>query len=147
MMRGNGAYIMGRRLFGGGDGEWDLSWCGWWGDEPPYHAPVFVLTHHPRPLLEMGGGTTFTFVMGGVADAVKQARASAGERDVAVAGGANVLQQFIAARLLDEVHLHLAPVLLGAGERLFENVGDPVFEPVEVIASPAVTHIRYRVTR
>jgi len=140
-----GAVIMGRRMFGGGDGPWDETWKGWWGEEPPFHEPVFVLTHHPRDPLPMEGGTTFTFVTDGIEGALEQARAAAGDRDVAIAGGASAVQQYLAAGLLDELYLHLVPVLLGGGERLLENVGDPVLEPVEVVASPAVTHIRYRV--
>ena len=146
-MRDNGAYIMGRKMFGGGDGPWDESWRGWWGEDPPYHAPVFVLTHHAREPLEMEGGTTFHFVTDGIESALEQARAAAGERPVAVAGGASAVRQYLAAGLLDELYLHVAPVVLGAGERLLEDVGDPVLEPVEVIASPVVTHIRYRVAR
>ena len=142
---GVGAYVMGRNMFGGGPGPWADDWKGWWGDDPPYHAPVFVLTHHPRDPLPMEGGTTFTFVTDGIEGAVEQARAAAGDEDVLVAGGANTVQQCLAAGLLDELHLHVSPVILGAGERLLENVGDPVLEPVEVIASPAVTHVRYRV--
>jgi dihydrofolate reductase len=140
-----GAYIMGRRMFGGGDGEWDHDWRGWWGDNPPYHVPVFVLTHHPRDPLEMEGGTTFQFVTGGAAEALARARDAAGERGVAVAGGAQTVQQFLAAGLLDELLLHVVPVVLGAGERLLKNVGEPALEPAEVVASPAVTHIRYRI--
>lgn len=147
LMRDNGAYIMGRRMFGGGDGPWDESWRGWWGEDPPYHAPVFVLSHHEREPLEMRGGTTFTFVTAGIQAALEQARAAAGDRPVAVAGGASAVRQYLAAGLLDELYLHIVPVVLGAGERLLEDVGDPVLEPVEVIASPAVTHIRYRVRR
>ena len=145
LMRDNGAYIMGRKMFGGGDGPWDESWRGWWGEDPPYHAPVFVLTHYEREPLEMRGGTTFHFVTGGIEDALEQARAAAGDKPVAVAGGASAARQYLAAGLLDELYLHVAPVVLGAGERLLDGVGDPVLEPVEVIASPAVTHIRYRV--
>ncbi|MBV9823515.1 MAG: dihydrofolate reductase [Actinobacteria bacterium] len=144
--RGIGAYLMGRRMFGGGDGPWDESWTGWWGDEPPYHAPVFVLTHHPRPPLELRG-TTFTFVTDGISPALEQARAAAGGQNVAVAGGAQVARQYLAAGLLDELHLHIVPVLLGAGERLLDGVGDPTLEQVEVVASPTVTHVRYRVVR
>jgi dihydrofolate reductase len=140
-----GAYIMGRRMFGG-EGEWDASWKGWWGDEPPYHTPVFVLTHHPREPLEMEGGTTFEFVTDGVEAALERAQAAAGGKDVAVAGGASAVNQYLAAGLLDELLLHVVPIVLGGGSRLFADVGDPVLEPVEVIAaSPAVTHIRYRV--
>jgi dihydrofolate reductase len=144
---GVGAYIMGRKMFGGGDGPWDESWRGWWGENPPFHVPVFVLTHHPREALTMEGGTTFTFVTDGIESALEQARAAAGEQDVVIAGGATALQQYLAAGLLDELYLHIVPVLLGAGERLLENVGDPRLEPVKVVASAGVTHIRYRVVR
>jgi dihydrofolate reductase len=147
VMRDNGAYVMGRNMFGGGPGSWDEQWRGWWGEDPPYHAPVFVLTHHPREPLEMRGGTTFTFVTDGVEAALARARAAAGDRDVAVAGGARTVNQFLAAGLLDELHLHIVPVVLGGGERLFDGVGDPVLEPVEVVASPKVTHVTYRVAR
>ena len=144
--KGLGAYVMGRRMFGGGEGEWDLGWTGWWGDEPPFHLPVFVLTHHAREPLQMAGGTTFTFVTDGVESAVAQARRAAGEGDVMVAGGASAVQQCIAAGLLDELQLHIAPVLLGGGTRLFEQAGNPRLEPVEVSGSPAATHVRYRVS-
>jgi len=140
-----GAYVMGRRMFGGGDGPWDENWTGWWGEEPPFHAPVFVLTHHPREPLTMRGGTTFTFVTDGIESALDQARKAAGEKDVSIAGGASTVQQYLAAGLLDELLLHHVPIVLGAGERLLENVGDPTLEPVEVTASPTVTHIKYRV--
>jgi dihydrofolate reductase len=142
-----GAYVMGRRMFGGGDGPWDGSWRGWWGEDPPFHAPVFVLTHHPREPLTMQGGTTFTFVTEGIVSALDQARAAAGERDVTIAGGASAVRQYLAAGLLDELHLHIVPIVLGAGERLLQDVGDPTLEPVEVVASPAVTHVKYRVVR
>jgi dihydrofolate reductase len=144
-MQGIGAHIMGRKMFGGGDGPWDESWTGWWGDEPPFHAPVFVLTHHPRQPLELRGGTTFTFVTDGIESALQQARAAAGEQNVAIAGGASTVRQYLAAGLLDELHLHIAPVILGAGERLLMDVGTPTLEQVEVIPSPVVTHVRYRV--
>jgi dihydrofolate reductase len=145
--QGTGAYIMGRRMFGGGDGPWDESWTGWWGEDPPFHAPVFVLTHHAREPLTMQGGTTFTFVTDGIESALAQARAAAGDDDVAIAGGASAVRQYLAAGLLDELYLHIVPVLLGAGERLLEGVGDPALEPVEVVASPAATHVKYRVLR
>ena len=147
VQRGIGAVIMGRRMFGGGDGPWDTSWKGWWGDEPPFHGPVFVLTHHEREPLAMEGGTTFTFVTDGIESALTQAREAAGDRDVLVAGGAQTIQQYLAAGLLDELYLHIAPVVLGGGERLLENVGHPKLEPVAVVGSPAVTHVRYRVAR
>jgi dihydrofolate reductase len=142
-----GAYIMGRKMFGGGPGEWDRDWKGWWGPNPPYHVPVFVLTHHPREPLKMEGGTTFNFVTDGIESAMKQAQAAAGDRKVSIAGGASAVRQYLAAGLLDEMYLHVAPVILGAGERLLEDVGDPVLEPVNVVASPAVTHIKYRIGR
>jgi len=147
VMQGVGAYIMGRKMFGGGDGAWDETWKGWWGEEPPYHAPVFVLTHHEREPLAMQGGTTFTFVTDGIESALEQARAAAGDQDVMVAGGASAVRQYLAAGLLDELYLHIVPVVLGAGERLLEDVGDPALEPIKVVASPAVTHIKYRVVR
>jgi len=142
-----GAYIMGRKMFGGGDGAWDRSWKGWWGDDPPYHVPVFVLTHHARDPLPMQGGTTFHFVTAGIRSALEQARAAAGAKDIMIAGGAHTIQQFIAAGMLDELYLHVVPIVLGAGERLLENVGDPTLQPVKVIASPAVTHLKYRIVR
>ncbi|HTP23980.1 MAG TPA: dihydrofolate reductase family protein [Solirubrobacteraceae bacterium] len=142
---GVGAYIMGRKMFGGGDGPWDHDWTGWWGENPPFHVPVFVLTHHPREPLEMQGGTTFTFVTDGVQAALDEARAAADGKDVSIAGGASAIQQYLAAGLLDQLFLHIVPIVLGAGERLLENVGDPTLEPIEVVASPAVTHVRYRV--
>ena len=140
-----GAYIMGRHMFGGGDGPWDETWAGWWGDDPPFHVPVFVLTHHPRAVLALEGGTTFTFVTEGIDSALVRARAAAGEKDVAVAGGAQAVRQYLAAGLLDELYLHVVPVVLGSGERLLENVGDPKLTPLEVVHSPLVTHVRYRV--
>jgi dihydrofolate reductase len=147
VVRGVGAYIMGRKMFGGGNGAWDESWTGWWGDEPPFHAPVFVLTHHARDPVPMAGGTTFTFVTGGVEAALEQARTAAGGRDVAIAGGANAIQQYLAAGLLDELYLHIVPITLGAGERLFDAVGQLRLEPVTVVASPTVTHVKYRIAR
>ena len=147
VVRGVGAYIMGRKMFGGGDGPWDESWTGWWGEDPPFHAPVFVLTHHERDPLPMQGGTTFTFVTDGIESALEQARAAAGDRDVSIAGGASAVQQYLAAGLLDELYLHVVPVILGAGEGLLENVGDPALEPVKAIHSPGVTHVKYRVVR
>jgi len=140
-------YIMGRKMFGGGSGPWDQTWKGWWGDDPPYHTPVFVLTHHPREPLAMQGGTTFIFVTDGIESAMDQARAAAGDGVVSIAGGASTIQQFLAAGMLDELYVHIVPIILGRGERLFENVGDPVLEPVKVIASPTVTHIKYRIVR
>jgi len=142
-----GAYIMGRKMFGGGEGPWNESWTGWWGEDPPYHVPVFVLTHHPRKPLAMQGGTTFNFVTDGIESALKQALATAGDKDVEIAGGAHAVQQYLLAGLLDELYLHIVPVVLGAGERLLENVRVPILKPINVIASPAVTHVKYRVGR
>jgi dihydrofolate reductase len=142
-----GAYVMGRNMFGGGPGPWGDDWRGWWGEDPPFHLPVFVLTHHEREPVRMQGDTTFHFVTGGVAEALRQARDAAGDRDVSVVGGANAIQQFLAAGLLDELQLHIVPVLLGSGERLLVDCGDPTLEPIGVVASPRVTHITYRIAR
>ena len=142
-----GAYIMGRKMFGGGDGPHDESWRGWWGEDPPFHVPVFVLTHHAREPLPMEGGTTFTFVTDGIESALEQARAAAGERDVQIAGGATAVQQYLAAGLLDQLYLHTVPVILGAGERLLDRVGDPALEVVDVVNGPGATHVKYRVVR
>lgn len=140
-----GATIMGRKMFGGGDGPWDMNWNGWWGEDPPYHTPVFVLSHHERQPLPMQGGTTFTFVNDGIESALKHARAAAGEKNVAIAGGADTVQQYLRAGLLDELYLHIAPVILGSGERLLDNIGDTRLEIIKAINSPKVTHIHYRV--
>ncbi len=146
-----GAFIMGRNMFGGYPGPWrdDPPCTGWWGDNPPYHVPVFVLTHHPRPPLAMQGGTTFSFVTEGIAAALAAARAAAGDRDIVVAGGASVAQQYLAAGLVDEVNVSIVPLLLGAGERLFDRLGGaaPRLEQVRVIEAPGVTHVKYRVIR
>ena len=142
-----GAHVMGRNMFGPGRGEWDLEWTGWWGEEPPYHAPVFVLTHHERATLPMRGGTTFTFVTDGIESALQQARDAAGSRVVEIAGGAAAVRQYLAAGLLDELVLHLVPVVLGAGERLLEGLDGLALQPVQVIPSETVTHLRYRVLR
>jgi dihydrofolate reductase len=146
-----GAFIMGRNMFGGGRGPWqgDPPWTGWWGDNPPYHVPVFVLTHHPRPALAMQGGTTFSFVTNGIAAALAAARAAAGDKDIVVAGGASVAQQYLAAGLIDEVNVSIVPLLLGEGERLFDRLGSaaPPLEQVRVIEAPGVTHVKYRVIR
>jgi dihydrofolate reductase len=144
---GTGAHVMGRNMFGPGRGAWDLSWTGWWGPEPPYHAPVFVLTNHPREPLELEGGTTFTFVTDGIESALTQARASAGDRDVEIAGGATTVGQYLAAGLLDELVLHVVPVVIGDGARLWDGVRDVAMERTEVIVSPTVTHLRFRVVQ
>ncbi|MEU7823589.1 dihydrofolate reductase family protein [Catellatospora sp. NPDC049133] len=142
-----GAFIMGRNMFGPGRGDWDLDWTGWWGDEPPYHAPVFVLTHHEREPAKMAGGTEFHFVTGGIADALVRARAAAGDRNVAIAGGAATVNQFLAAGLIDELRLHIAPVLLGRGERLFAGVERTDLVQVGVRHTGLVTHVRYEPVR
>jgi dihydrofolate reductase len=147
VMSGIGAFVMGRHMFDPGRGAWDESWRGWWGEDPPYHAPVFVLTHHPRESLVMEGGTTFHFVTDGIESALKQARKAAGDGTVSIAGGASVARQYLRAGLIDELHLHVTPVVLGTGERLLDDVGTPALEQVEVRSSPVVTHIRYRVVR
>jgi dihydrofolate reductase len=141
-----GATIMGRNMFGGHPGPWSESdpWMGWWGSNPPFHHPVFVLTHHAREPLVMEGGTTFTFVTDGIESALEQARRAAGDRDVALAGGANVAQQYLAAGLVDEMRLHQVPALLGSGERLFDNVADlHGLALVETVATPDVTHLKF----
>jgi dihydrofolate reductase len=143
---GFGATIMGRNMFGPIRGPWDGSdWAGWWGDNPPYHHDVFVLTHQPRESISMDGGTTFHFVTNGIDAALEWARDAAGDRDVKIAGGASTIQQYLRAGLLDELHLVIAPVLLGRGERLFDNLGDgPVgYECVELVSSPAAVHARF----
>lgn len=145
-----GAVVMGRKMFGGGDGPWDdAPWEGWWGDDPPFRTPVFVVTHHAREALIKEGGTSFTFVTEGVEAAVEQAQTAAGDEDVSVAGGAQVIQQCLRAGLLDELQIHVVPVLLGGGTRLFEALGPEQveLEKTRVIDSPAVTHLRYRVVK
>ena len=147
LMRPRGAYVMGRNMFGPIRGEWDEDWRGWWGPEPPYHAPVFVLTHHAHEPIEMEGGTTFYFVTDGFDAAYAQAVAAAGDREVLIAGGAWTVRQAFAAGVIDELVLDIAPVLLGEGEALFLGVADPGLEPIEVIHSPRATHVTYRVGR
>jgi dihydrofolate reductase len=142
-----GAYVMGRNMFGGGPGPWDEDWRGWWGDDPPYHTPVFVLTHHAREPLALDGGTTFHFVTDGIESAFGQAKEAAGEQDVVIAGGARVVQQCLAAGYVDEINVSLVPVFLGSGARLFDKLGDPPpkLELVRVVAAPDVAHLKYRV--
>ena len=143
---GAGATIMGRNMFGGGRGPWaDDSWKGWWGDDPPFHHPVFVVTSHPREPLEMRGGTTFHFITDGIESALDQARAAAGGKGVSLGGGASVAQQYLAAGLLDEMVISVRPMFLGGGARLFDDLGDaaPKLEQVEAVGAPGVTHIRY----
>ncbi|MDA8369817.1 MAG: dihydrofolate reductase family protein [Nocardiopsaceae bacterium] len=141
-----GAVVMGRNMFGGGPGPWgEDPWRGWWGENPPFHAPVFVVTHHPRGPLELEGGTTFHFVTDGVGSALEQAKRAADGMDVLIAGGADILRQCLTAGVVDEFYLHIVPVLLGAGERLFEDVKELELEQVRAVAAPNVTHIKYRV--
>jgi dihydrofolate reductase len=141
-----GATIMGRNMFGGHPGAWSPTqpWNGWWGDNPPFHHPVFVLTHHPRSPLTLDGGTTFTFVTDGITDALERARSSAGGRDVALAGGADVARQYLSAGLVDEMEIHMAPILLGKGERLFEGIDDlRGLRLVRTVAAADVTHLKF----
>src|SRR5688572_6096495 len=137
-----GAVVMGRRMFSGGAGPWedDPNADGWWGDDPPFRVPVFVLTHHAREPVTKRGGTTYTFVTDGIESALEQAREAAGDEDVHIAGGANVVQQYLAAGLLDEFQVHVVPVLLGSGVRLFDELGTerPTLELTRVIGSPTV---------
>ncbi|MDN3496196.1 dihydrofolate reductase family protein [Planococcus sp. APC 4015] len=146
LMRPRGAYVMGRNMFGPVRGEWAGDWRGWWGAEPPYHAPVFVLTHHPRESIVMEGGTTFHFVTDGFDAAYALARQTAGDAGVDIAGGASTVRQALAAGVVDELTLDIAPVLLGSGERIFDGIPSFGMEPVEVLHSPLATHIRYRRT-
>jgi dihydrofolate reductase len=138
-----GAFIMGRNMFGPRGAEYDKTWRGWWGEEPPYHAPVFVLTHTPREPVVMRGGTRFYFVTDGIESALRQARAAAGERDVAIAGGAQVVNQYLAAGLIDELWLHVVPFVFGDGKRLFEGVSRVNLKVLDVRSTPEVTHVRY----
>ncbi|MGC4190233.1 MAG: dihydrofolate reductase family protein [Thermomicrobiales bacterium] len=140
-----GAHIMGRNMFTPGRGEWDLDWRGWWGEEPPYHAPVFVLTHYARDPLPMEGGTTFHFVTEGIESAMAQARAAAGDRDIAIAGGATTINQYLAAGLLDELRIHRVPMVAGRGVRLFEGVPPFNLEAVSTQQAELVTHTIFRI--
>jgi dihydrofolate reductase len=142
---GIGATIMGRNMFGPIRGPWgDESWKGWWGDDPPFHHDVFVLTHHARPSLTMAGGTTFHFVGGGIEEARERAFAAAGGADVRIGGGAATIREYLRAGLVDELHVAIVPILLGDGERLFDDLGGAVddFECVGMVSSPAATHVR-----
>lgn len=142
---GIGATIMGRNMFGPIRGPWDnAEWTGWWGDDPPFHHPVFVLTHHPRPSIAMQGGTTFHFVDDGIEATLERALDAAGGNDVRIGGGAATVQQYLRAGLIDDLHLVIVPILLGGGERLFDHLDGAVdrYECVEMVGSPAVTHIR-----
>jgi dihydrofolate reductase len=150
MMDGMGATIMGRNMFGPVRGDWGNSdWKGWWGDEPPYHCPVFVLTHHAHDPIKMGGGTTFYFVTEGIESAYARAKEAAGDRDISIAGGASCARQAIKAGLVDEIDLQVSPVILGSGERLLDgfDAGVPKLELARVLEAPGVVHLRYRVIR
>ncbi|MDJ1640230.1 dihydrofolate reductase family protein [Streptomyces pakalii] len=140
-----GAFVMGRNMFGPVRGAWDRDWKGWWGDNPPYHAPVFVLTHHPRDPQPMDGGTTFHFVTDGIESALRRAREAAGDRDVSIHGGARTINQYLAAGLIHELRLHIVPFTLGAGTRLFDGVPPLDLEQIETRTGDAVTHVTYRV--
>jgi len=148
-MAGTGAVVMGRRMFSGGSGPWsdDPKADGWWGDTPPFGVPVFIVTHHPREKVVKEGGTTFTFVTEGIESALEQAREAASDKDVAVAGGASLAQQYLRAGLMDEMQIHVVPLLLGGGVRLFDDLEDIELEQIRVVHSPAVTHVKYRVKR
>jgi dihydrofolate reductase len=144
---GIGATIMGRNMFGGHPGPWDREnpWNGWWGENPPFHHPVFVLTHYPREPLALEAGTTFTFITDGIEAALEQARGAAGGKDVSLAGGASAARQYLAAGLVDEMEINLVPTLLGSGERLFDGLGDDLrgLELVRTVAAPRVTHLKF----
>jgi len=143
-MEGFGAFILGRNMFAPSRGAWaDDGWKGWWGDDPPYHAPTFILTHHPRDPIEMGGGTTFHFVTDGIEAVLDEARAAAGTRDVKIGGGVATLRQYLAARLIDEVHFAVSPVLLGRGEAVFAGLDLPAlgYEVTERAATDLATHV------
>ena len=142
-----GAFIMGRNMFGPDRGEWDLDWAGWWGEEPPYHAPVFVLAHRERDDLEMEGGTTFHFVTDGIEAALERARASAADRNVAIAGGATTINQYLTAGLIDELRIHITPSIIGNGTRIFEGVPPMALRQVSARGTSRVTHIIYRPDR
>jgi dihydrofolate reductase len=144
-MASAGAFVMGRNMFGPVRGEWDREWNGWWGDNPPFHAPVFVLTHHPRDPQPMDGGTTYHFVTDGIESALRQARAAAGDGDVSIHGGATTINQYLTAGLIDELRLHIAPLTLGAGTRLFDGVPPLNLEQIEARAASSVVHVTYRV--
>ena len=144
-----GAVIMGRRMFSGGSGPWedDPNSDGWWGEEPPFGVPVFILTHHEREPVTKQGGTTFNFVTDGIESALEQARSAAGDRSVGIGGGADVVQQYLRAGLLDEIQVHVIPLFLGGGVRLFDELNPATLEPTRVVESPGVTHLKYSVVR
>ncbi len=140
-----GAFIMGSNMFGPKDRRENPEWKGWWGDDPPYHAPVFVLSHHDRDPIEMEGGTTFYFITDGIDSALAKAKKAAGEKNVKIMGGANTINQYLKAGLIDELWLHIVPVTVGEGTRLFEGVGQLKLQPTEISGTDVVTHIKYKV--
>lgn len=144
-MSNAGAWVIGHNMFG----PWPEPWRGWWGEDPPFHTPVFVLTHQPRGSVEMQGGTVFHFVTDGIESALRQAREAAGDKDVRIGGGASTVNQYLAAGLLDEIELHIVPILFGDGPRLFEGLGAarPRLELARTVATPEVTHVKYRVVK
>ncbi len=139
-----GAYIMGRNMFGPDRGEWDLDWTGWWGDDPPYHAPVYVLTHHEREPVEMQGGTTFHFVTGGPEEALRLATEAAGDGTISIAGGASTINQYLREGYIDELRLHVAPIVLGSGEALFRDLKGLLLEVASSRSTAKVTHVTLR---
>jgi dihydrofolate reductase len=139
-----GAYVMGRNMFGPDRGEWDLDWHGWWGDDPPYHGPVFVLGHRERESVPMEGGTTFHFVTGGIEEALGLARDAAGDRHISICGGASTINQYLAAGYIDELRLHVAPIVLGQGESLFRDLPGLSFEVASTRSTSLVTHVTLR---
>lgn len=145
-----GAVVMGRNMFGGGPGPWkgEPAWNGWWGDDPPYHVPVYVLTHHPREPQPMKGGTTFHFITDGIQSALGKAKAAAGDRDVVIGGGANAIQQLLRVGAIDELELHLVPMVLGAGDRLLDGLraSEVRLEQVRSVQGTGVTHLKYRLS-
>lgn len=147
LLRPRGAFVMGRNMYGPIRGEWDRDWRGWWGEDPPYHAPVFVLTHYPHDPIEMAGDTTFHFVTEGFDAAYERAQAVAGDRDISIAGGASTVRQALTAGVIDQLVLDVAPVVLGSGESPFRGLQNLRLEPIEVMHSPRASHIRYRVLK
>ena len=144
-----GAVIMGRKMFSGGQGAWqdDPNPDGWWGDTPPFHVPVFILTHNERETVKKDGGTTFNFVTDGIENALSQAKVAAKDKDIQVAGGASAIQQYMKSGLLDELQIHISPILLHGGTRLFENLEGVKLEKIRVIDSPSVTHIKFKIKK
>jgi dihydrofolate reductase len=141
----SGAYVMGRNMYGPSGDDYDKNWKGWWGEEPPFHAPVYVLTHKERAPIEMAGGTTFHFITEGIEKALEEAKKAAGDKPVLIAGGANTINQYLEARLIEELWLHIVPVTIGAGPRMFEGVRDLKMEPLETGGDDKVSWIKYKI--